>query len=445
MEYHEALAYLQGLGRFGVSPGLERIERLLDRLGQPHKRLRVIHVAGTNGKGSTAAMIASVLRAAGCRTGLYTSPHLMSYTERISLDGRPIPPDRFAAIVGRIKGLINPEMIEAGGHPTEFEVGTAAMYQYFSEEGAEVVVQETGLGGRLDATNVIEKPLVTVITPVALDHTDRLGGSLESIAREKAGVIKPGVPVVSSPQDEKVLPVLEEVARAKGCRLWVVGRDVKFSVKRVSLEGTEFSCEGEKFSFARVHTSLLGAHQAANGATAIAALAVLRGLGWRLPEEVIWSGLALVRWPGRLEVVEKGRFPVPIVLDGAHNPAGARVLTQALQQLLPGKPCVMVVAVMKDKDIPAVMTELARVAKAFVLTRVSDSRCAPPDDLARCLPPGTACEIEPDPGCALAVAVRRAERDGFVCVTGSLYLIGAAKMALQAWRSEGSFLVPWRR
>lgn len=446
MEYSEALSYLQGLGRFGIRPGLARIELLLDRLERPQDRLQVIHVAGTNGKGSTAAMIASILRAAGYRTGLYTSPHLVSYTERITLDGVPIPPDRFAVLLGRIKGLLDPGTVEAMGHPTEFEVGTAVMYQYFAEEGAEVVVQETGLGGRLDATNIVKKPLITVITTIARDHTDRLGESLEAIAREKAGIIKPGVPVVSSPQEETALKVLEGVARANGCRFWLVGRDIKYQVERVSLEGTEFSFEGQGVSFNRIRTRLLGAHQAVNGATALAAMVTLRGLGWHIPDEAMVYGLAAVRWPGRLEVLHgwgaamqgagsatqrTGEYPqgtgVPLILDGAHNLSGARALAQALRELFPGRACVMVVAMMKDKDIPAVMAELAVASKAFVLTRIPDSRCAGPEYLSCFLPPGVEIRIEPDYSRALSVAARRAGANTVICVTGSLYLVGAVK------------------
>lgn len=421
----DALHYLEGLSRFGIRLGLERMRRLLAALGHPERRLRVIHVAGTNGKGSTSALLAAVLQAAGHRTGLYTSPHLHDYRERIHLDGQPIPPGRLAHLVTGVREIIETGVREGHDPPTEFEAGTAVMYQYFAEEGAEVVVQEAGLGGRLDATNVVERPLVTVVTSIGMDHTDRLGGTLADIAGEKAGIGKPGVPMVSAPQAPAAEAVLAAACESLGSRLIRVGREVSAMPASVTAEGTVFDYRGLGVTYRGLRLGLLGPHQVENAGCALAALEVAARHGLAAGEAAVRAGLAGVRWPGRLEVLR--RSPL-VVLDGAHNPGGALALRHALQALWPGTRFVLVLGVLDDKDGEGIVRELAPCAAGLVTTRPDSPRALPPEALAgRGEALGLAAAVEPDPARAVQRALALAGEGGAVCVAGSLYLAGSIR------------------
>lgn len=431
MDRDAAVAYLEGLSRFGIRLGLERMAFLLDALGHPERRLRIVHVAGTNGKGSTCAMLAAILQAAGYRTGLYTSPHLVRYEERIRLDGAPIPGDRLAALVARLRDIVEAGVREGRGHPTEFEMGTAAMYAYFAEAGAEVVVQETGLGGRFDATNVVAAPLVCVITSIGLDHRDRLGDTLAAIAAEKAGILKPGVPVVTAPQASEAAAVLANAAAGAGSRLVRVGAEACEGVEvcawgvEVSAEATRFDYRGLAADLPGLRLGLLGRHQAENAACALAAVELLRERGLEVPEGAVRAGLAYARWPARLEVLA----PRPlVVLDGAHNPEGAAALRRALGELWPRRPFVLVAGVLADKDAGGIVAELAAAAVRAVATRPPSPRALPPEALARRLEAaGCPAEVQPDPAAAVARALALAGPEGAVCVAGSLYLAGEVR------------------
>lgn len=426
-----AVAYLEGLSRFGIRLGLERMAFLLDALGHPERRLRILHVAGTNGKGSTCAMLTAILQAAGYRTGLYTSPHLVRYEERIRLDGAPIPGGRLAALIDRLKGIIDRAVREGLEHPTEFEVGTAAMYAYFAEAGAEVVVQETGLGGRFDATNLVAAPLVSVITPIGLDHRDRLGDTPAAIAAEKAGIIKAGVPVVSAPQPPEAAAVLAEAAARAGSRLVRVGAE-SCEGAEVCVRGVEASAEATRLDYRGLaadlpglRLGLLGRHQAANAACALAAAELLRERGLDLPEAALRAGLAAARWPARLEVL--ARRPL-LVLDGAHNPDGAAALRRALGELWPRRRFILIAGVLADKDVGGIVAELAAAAVRAVATRPPSPRALPPEDLARRLEAaGCPAEVQPDPAAAVARALALAGPEGAVCAAGSLYLAGEVR------------------
>lgn len=432
MDFPAALRWLEHLSRFGVRLGLERMAHLLAALGHPEERVPVVHVAGTNGKGSTAAMIAAVLQEAGYRVGLYTSPHLECYTERIRLNGRPIARERFAALVAEIEPAVAAAAAAGLDHPTEFEVGTAIMYRYFAEEGADVVVQEAGLGGRLDSTNLVRRPLAAVITPVDLDHTDRLGPAVTEIAREKAGILKPGRPAVLAPQLPAVRAVLGEAAARLGCPLTVVEEDVRFQPRSLALEGGVMDYRGRSWDWAALRVGLAGRHQLVNAACALAALEVIAAEGFRLPEEAVRRGLAGVRWPGRLEVVR--RRPL-LLLDGAHNPAGARALRSALEELLPGRRIILVSGMLADKDAAGALAEMAAPAAEVVATRPDSPRALPPDELALLVPGGGAggrpVHVVPDPIEAVALALERAGPEGAVCVAGSLYLVGRVRAGLR--------------
>lgn len=422
LDYAGALAYLEGLSRFGVRLGLERMRSLLEALGNPQDQLTVIHVAGTNGKGSTAAILAAILQSAGYRVGLYTSPHLVRYTERIQVNGTPIPPGRLAAHITRVQAAASQAEAEGLGHPTEFEAGTAAMYLYFLEAGVDVVIQETGLGGRLDATNLVAHPLAAIITPVDLDHTDRLGTSIGEIAREKAAIIKPGTLVVMAPQHAAARQVIANACREAGARMVEVGRRVAVEAPEVRSSGTSFSFHGLDHRWPDLHMQLLGRHQLVNAAAALAMVELLARHGWRLDEAAVRKGLEKVRWPGRLEIMQ--REPV-VVLDGAHNPAGAWALRSALEDLFPGRRLVLVLGVLGDKDVDGVVSVLASQASLVVATRPDSDRALPPNDLAhRVQQAGVRCLVEEDPDRALARAVAEAGQGGVVCATGSLYLVG---------------------
>ncbi|HEX6972212.1 MAG TPA: folylpolyglutamate synthase/dihydrofolate synthase family protein [Limnochordia bacterium] len=427
------LSYLQGLTKFGVRPGLERIERLLDGLDRPHLAYPCVHVAGTNGKGGTAAMIAAILRATGLRVGLYTSPHLISYHERIRVDGSPISDDDLAAGFDAVIPLAeaigtDPDL----GGPTEFEVGTALAFLHFARSAVDVAVVEVGLGGRWDATNVIE-PEVAVITPIGMDHTDRLGSTLEAIAGEKAGIIKAGRPVVLGVQPPAARRVLLERAERVGAPVIELGGAVSWRVVRSDRSGVWCSIRAR--GAYDVHLGLLGSHQAENAAAAVAACEVLAERGFPIGEQAIRSGLAGVVWPGRMQLI--GERPL-VLLDGAKNPQAALTLARGLTEVIPdGTRLVFVVGVQGDKALESMLAAVLPLGAAAVATQASSSRLAPfsPEALAQSARRYLAdvCAVCPA-AAALEEAIRRAGPDGAVCAWGSLYLIGEL---LAYWRQRG--------
>ncbi len=422
MTYQEALDYLATLGKFGINLGLARIEKLLDLMGRPERRFKTVHVTGTNGKGSTTAMLAAVLGAAGIRAGMYTSPHLADYTERFVVAGEPISREALAAAIAHTRGFVEAMVAEGWEHPTEFELLTAAAFHHFAVAGVEYAVIEVGLGGLLDSTNVII-PEVSVITNVTLEHTDRCGGTVAEIAAHKAGIIKPGVPAVTAAGGE-ALAVIERAAAAKGARLAVLGRD--FSAAFAGLDGwrqrVAFASarHGDLGTFA---VGLLGRHQAENAAAAIMAALVLADADGRVTLAAIRDGLAAVRWPGRFEVVA-GRPAV--VIDGAHNPAGAAVLRATLDEVFPGRAVAFVLGILADKDIAGITAALVRPADGVVAVKPLSERAAEPAAVlagvaaGRTAAAGAVAE-------AVDLARSMAGPDGVVCVAGSLYLVGPAR------------------
>ncbi|HON42598.1 MAG TPA: folylpolyglutamate synthase/dihydrofolate synthase family protein, partial [Bacillota bacterium] len=386
MNYDETMEYLGALARFGVKPGLERTDALLNFAGQPQQRMKHVHIAGTNGKGSVAVMIESVLRAAGFRTGLYTSPHLQRYTERIRVCGQEIPGRELAALITSLAPAVQRLAGDPSiGAPTEFEVATAACFQWFASQEVEIAVVEVGLGGRYDSTNVIT-PEVSVITHIAMDHMDKLGNTLGEIASDKAGIIKPGVSVVVGPQEPEVTRVLEDAARRAGAPLTLLGRDVGFDVVSIDMNGTTIDMDLPSFGPVRATTGLVGRHQASNCATAAAALGVLAGA--RKTSACVFvddlrRGLAQAANPGRFEVVASAPFVV--ILDGAHNPDGARALAATVERVLPGTgPRVLVVASSRDKRVDEMMQALAPCFDVVVATAAAHTRsgAADPEALA---------------------------------------------------------------
>jgi dihydrofolate synthase / folylpolyglutamate synthase len=411
MTYQEAVARvlaLRGGERAGMQPGLERIEGLLAALGHPEERYALVQVGGTNGKGSIAAMLATILRAAGRRVGLYTSPHLCSFRERIRVNGAAIPPDALADGVDALGTLI------ARFDATMFEAATALALDHFAREAVEIAVLEVGLGGRLDATTV-GRPAATVLGPIDFDHQEYLGHTLTEIAGEKAAIIRSGV-ALSAAQAPQARDVIARRAAEVGVPLLLEGRDLAVTVEARSLEGQRISCSGPGFALTGLELALLGAFQPSN---ALLAVAAARSLG--APEPAIRAGLARVRWPGRLEIVRRDPW---LVLDGAHNPAGARALARSLRELFGEAPITLVLAVSADKDAAAILGALVPLAARVVLAHGSSRRAADPRALRDALPPGSApVEVAGSAAEALGVAMRE-PRTPIVCVAGSLYFVG---------------------
>ena len=305
--------------------GLDRITELLDRMGRPQDRLKFVHVAGTNGKGSTCAYLASTLQACGYRTGLFTSPYVIEFAERIRVDGQNIPQDDLVAVTLFVREHAEAMAAETGEHPTEFELMTAVAFEHFARRRCDIVVCEVGLGGRLDSTNIIEDPQVCVITRLGLDHVDFLGDTLAKIAHEKAGIVKPGAPVVSWPQEDPgAMAEIEATAQRCGSTLAVPAIDSLHIESVVEGGVRSFAYDGDAYT-----TKLLATYQPYNAALAIEAVKALRTRGWDIPQDKLREGIASASWPGRFEVVSAGK--PPLVVDGGHNPQGASVLADSLR------------------------------------------------------------------------------------------------------------------
>jgi dihydrofolate synthase/folylpolyglutamate synthase len=430
MSYHETIRYLFGLQKHGIKFGLANSVRLMELLGDPHRRFRSLHVAGTNGKGSTAAFLAGVLRAAGYRTGLYTSPHLVNFAERIRVDGMPIAEDRVVELAERVRRRYQELPPSGSGEamsPTFFEVTTAMAFAHFAEAGVDVAVVEAGMGGRLDSTNVIT-PLVSVITNIDLEHTEFLGATLGQIAAEKAGIIKAGVPVVTGVVQTEAVRVIEGEAARQGAPVYRMPKD--FSAERTSPGPPQrFNYRGIDANFPDLTVSLLGRHQVGNACLAAAAVECAVRAGVRVPESALRSGLASAAWEGRLELL--AREP-DLYVDGAHNPASAAVLAEALRELRSGYPrLVLVLGILQDKDHEGIISPLAPLADSIIVTRPAYARALDAAALAASVRRAhPSVSVAGTVGEAVARARAQASPDGLVVVTGSLYTVGDARAAL---------------
>ena len=420
MNYPDSVQFLYSLGNEVKTAklGLDRIRALLDSLGNPHHRCRYVHVAGTNGKGSTSAMIESALRAHGVRTGLFTSPHLAEPTERIRIEGEPVSAQRFAEAFDRVHAAVE-RLLDSGAidfHTSYFETVAAMAFLIFAEENVDRVVLEVGLGGRLDATNVVS-PELCVVTPVDFDHEAYLGRSLEAIAGEKAGILKPGVPAVFARQRPEAEQVLAARAAALDCP---VTRTGDWMVRELALDpdGSRFLLSGERDL--RIRCSLAGEHQVENAATAAAALVRLG-----LPGAAIEQGIAAARWPGRLERVSENP---EIVLDGAHNPAGARALASYIDRFYSRRRVRLIYGAMRDKAIAEIGGILFPRAREVILTAPRQARAFTPAAM-RDFADHPGVRVAPDIQAALAM-VRDAAPDDAVFVTGSLFLVAEARALL---------------
>ncbi|HYE93987.1 MAG TPA: folylpolyglutamate synthase/dihydrofolate synthase family protein [Terriglobales bacterium] len=428
MTYAEAVARLLGLRRgeiTGMAPGLERIEALLAALGHPESRYTLVQIGGTNGKGSAAAMLAGMLKAAGRRVGLYTSPHLVSFRERIRVNGAPIGEDAVADGVDALGTLIARE------DATMFEAATALALDHFAHERVDIAVLEVGLGGRGDATTV-GRPAVTVLTRIDLDHQAWLGPTIESIADAKAAIIRSGTAVVSAQRPE-ARAIIEARAAETGVPLLLEGRDLWVDARDAGVDGARIDCAGPGFRFTDLALPLPGVHQPGNALAAVTAAHVL-GVG----ERAIREGLARTRWPGRLQIVRRDPW---LVLDGAHNPDGARALAASLRGMFGGvgvrqvrgpevqrasPPTItFVLGVYADKDARGIVEALRPLAARFVLTRAASERAADPAALAALVGPDTPLVVTASVAEALSVAAA-APGTPIVCVAGSLAVVGEA-------------------
>lgn len=414
MNFDEARAYIQSILWRGSKPGLERQTELMARLGNPQKDLKFIHIAGTNGKGSTAAMLASILKASGHKTGLFTSPHLSVYNERIQISGVNISNEDLAEVTSHIR----PFAETMKDKPTEFELFTAIGIEYFKREKCGIVVLETGLGGALDSTNVIDTPELAVITNIGLDHVRELGGTISSIAEAKAGIIKEGGDVVIYGQNPEAEAVFERVCGEKRARLYRPEYD-KMVFESYGIAGHRFH-----YKFLRdLELPLLGAFQRDNASVALKAAEVLNGKGWNISESSLRDGLKNVSWPGRFELLMQD--PV-FILDGGHNPQCTEAAALGLRELLSDRPIIFLTGVMADKDIEGIFAPLLPLAKEFITVAPDSSgRAMPPERLAEFLSgmgaKAAACSGIID---GVRLAVRKAGREGAVCAIGSLYMAG---------------------
>ncbi|MBI4609692.1 MAG: bifunctional folylpolyglutamate synthase/dihydrofolate synthase [Candidatus Rokubacteria bacterium] len=418
MTYAEAVGRLLGLrgGEYaGMRPGLERVEELLEALGYPERRYAIVQVGGTNGKGSVAVMIAAILKAAGHRVGLYTSPHLCSFRERIRVDGRAISEDEVADAVEGLGSLI------ARLGATMFEAVTALALDHFAREGIEWAVLEVGMGGRLDATTV-GFPKAEVITRIAHDHQAFLGWRLEQIAREKAAIIRSGHAVAAA-QAPEVTEVLLAQARQAGVPIWLQGRELAVSIRSRGLSGQQLDLRGPGWELSDCFVPLLGGFQAENALLAVSTAKALTDFGVEVPDAVIRQGLARVSWPGRFQLIRRDPW---VVLDGAHNPAGAQALAAALDDYFPGVAKTLIVGISSDKDKAGILKALTSLATRLILTASSNPRATPPEELRALLPP-TESQVAMRATVAQALSMAMTPPlTPMVCVTGSLFCVADA-------------------
>ena len=418
MNYDQALAYIHAVHWQGHKPGLDRIRTLLEALGNPHQKLQFVHIAGTNGKGSTAAMVDSCLRAAGYKVGMFTSPFINRFNERIQVNGIPIPDQDLVQLVEQVQ----PAAQAMEDVPTEFELITALGMLYFIQQHCDIVVLEVGLGGALDSTNIIPPPACAIITALGMDHVKELGPTLADIAAAKAGIIKPGSPVVSYGGEPEADKVIADTARAQGAPLTVVDFS-RLQLRSASLDGLVFDFDGLE----GLTLPFLASYQARNAAVAITALRALRGRGWNISDQAIRQGLAQVRWPGRFELL---RRDPPFLLDGSHNAHGMRATVASLRERFPGEKFVFLISIMADKDWDKMLQLLLPLAKCFVTVTAPSPRAIPAPDLAAQI---RAMGGVAEPSDTIPAGVARADAlaaGGPVAALGTLYFSGDVRRAL---------------
>ena len=409
-----AIEYLNSFAWLGSRPGLERVSELLMRLGNPQSKLKFVHIAGTNGKGSTACFISEILQAAGYRTGLFTSPFIHKFNEQMQINGKAISDEDLEQVVDKVR--ICADAME--DHPTTFEMVTAVAFCWFLD-ATDIVVLETGMGGALDSTNVIKFPELSVITPIDMDHMEFLGRTITDIAKAKAGIIKQGRPVAVAHQRAEAAEVLTEVAAERGT--YIMQAD-KVIPGEFFLKGQQFSCG----SLSSLSIKLLGRYQMENAALALKAIEILNQQGWDIPDPAVRSGLASANWPGRFELATENP---PTIIDGGHNAQGAVVLAENLKRYFPGRPVTFVMGVLADKDIQSIVKPILPLAQQFYTITPDSPRAMPAKDLAEFISKQGAAALSMD---SIDEALAQAkEFNGVVCYFGSLYSVGAVREALK--------------
>jgi len=421
MNYNQCLNEMYALKRFGIKLGLETIQHILSELGNPHQTFRTIHVAGTNGKGSVCAIIANLLQIHGFRVGLYTSPHLIHFNERITINGSPIDNDTVLDLYQKVKAVQNQDR-----ELTFFEYTTAMAFCAFSEQNVDIAVIETGMGGRLDATNIV-KPCLTIITNIGLEHQTYLGKNIKEIAFEKAGIIKRGVPVITDVQGKVAFEVISDIAKQNLAPVYKLGKQMTF---RMSKDG--FTYSGFKYEWLRLNCALSGYHQIRNACMALCAYETIVGnkANWNTVNE----GLTTVKWPGRMEVVSQEPL---VILDGAHNTMAVQHLAKYLKSIVKDRSLTLIVSVLNDKSYETMLNKILKLTSSVVVTQTKIDRSIAPeilrDYIQKLLPD---VKIIPDVSEAYFESIRNANAKDIICVTGSLYLIGEVKAAINDKSSE---------
>jgi len=415
MNYQQAISYLFGLQIFGIKLGLSNISSFLNYLGNPHLKFQSIHVAGTNGKGSVCAMLEAILCQAGYKTGLFTSPHLVDFTERVRICGKPIEKEFMAEFVKECKNRIDNYKY------TFFEVNTALAFLYFAEKRVDLAVVETGLGGRLDATNVL-LPLATVITNIDLEHTDILGKKISRIAVEKGGIIKEKVPVITGVEQPEALKVIKFICEKKNSSIITAKGNSTWKIKETSLKKTVFDLKLQNTRFPNLELNLLGAHQVKNAAICLLTLQELQKRGYKISNTAITKGLKKVNWPCRFQIYR--RKPL-VILDAAHNPAAAKILRETFLDLFPDRKAIFIFGVMQDKDYPRILQTLSPIAKKIVLTQPRNKRAASLSELEKVvrnlkIPYEKIKSVKS----AFSQTLKTASNKDIICVTGSHYTLG---------------------
>ena len=432
-----AIEKIHEFDKFGSILGLERMNELLELLGNPQDRLKVIHVAGTNGKGSVCKYIYSVLREEGYSTGLYTSPFLELFNERIELDDKYISDEDLAEYTDRVLKCVK-NMTDAGKQsPTEFEVVTAIACLYFAEKKCDYVVLEVGLGGKGDSTNVCKSPLISVITSIAFDHMDRLGNTLAEIAGEKAGIIKDGCPVVTGTEDDEALQVIEDVAEAHKS-MYFETRHIPYTIKSETLGSCVFNTDIQGVMFENVEISMNGEHQVKNAVTALSALCIMEENGdVSLKRDSIYKGMKKAIQMGRFEVMSTAKKEPVVIIDGAHNPDGAKALRNTIERLCGDKKVLMVTGMLADKDTDNILKEFTAITEDFIATEPNNPRkmdCSSLKEKVEAL--GASCIACVNPKDACALAIKKSLEYDVILFAGSLYLIGEIRGILRGYKGE---------
>ncbi len=431
MNSEKAIEKIHEFERFGSILGLERMTRLLELLGNPQDDLKVIHVAGTNGKGSVCRYIYSMLEAGGYKTGIYISPFIEIFNERIELDGEYISDEDLAVYTDKV--LKAAEMMTNAGKqsPTEFEVITAIAFLYFKEKECDYVVLEVGLGGTGDSTNVCKSPLITVITSISMDHMDRLGSTIEQIAAEKAGIIKDECPVVTSAKDIRALRIIETKANEHNSMFFETA-NIPVTIKEESLSGYRFDADIQGVMFEDLQISMTGRHQIENAVAAITAVNIMEERGdLNISREALYKGLKDARQPGRFEVLSDDS-DCTVIIDGAHNADGARVMAEAVKNLCKDKKVLMVTGILEDKDVKSISLEFSKIASDFIVTEPDNPRKMAAEKLAKVFESyGAKCTVIPDFRKACEAAVELKDKFDVIIFAGSLYLVGKIRSILK--------------